>query len=83
MRFECCLGSENGTQNLGPGDFVCAGSCRGDGRCAKRKFSNFDFFFLNILPLKEDESLGMSGMLKKMGGHRLRFGENRRTPKTE
>ena len=41
-----------------------------------RKFSNIDFF-LQMLPLKDDE-LVMSEMQKKkkMGGHRLRFGEN-------
>ena len=41
-------------------------------------------FFVEILPLK-DEALVMSEKLKKMGGHRLRFGENMpgRTPKPE
>ena len=39
-----------------------------------QKFSNIDFF-LQILPLKDDE-LVMSQRKKKMGGHRLRFGEN-------
>ena len=43
-------------------------------RAFARKFSNVEFF-LQILPLKDDE-LVMSQMLKKMGGHRLRFGEN-------
>ena len=39
---------------------------------------------MKILPLKDDE-LVMSEMKKKMGGHRLRFGENvpGRTPKSE
>ena len=39
-------------------------------------FSNIDFF-LEILPLKDDESV-MSEMKKKMGGRQLRLG---RTPK--
>ena len=43
-------------------------------RTFARKLSNFDFF-LQILPLKNDE-LVMSEMQKKMGDHRLRFGEN-------
>ena len=49
-------------------------------RTFARKFSNIDFF-LEILPLKDDELV----MSKKMGGHRLRFGENMpgRTPKSE
>ena len=44
-------------------------------------FSNIDFF-LEILPLKDDE-LVMSENCKKMGGHRICFGENlpRGTPK--
>ena len=48
-------------------------------RTFARKFSNIDFF-LRILPLKDDE-LVMSEM-QKMGGHRLRFGDNMlgRTP---
>ena len=53
-----------------------------DVRTFGRKFSNIDFF-LKILPLKDDE-LVMSEM-KKMGGQRLRFGENMpgETPKSE
>ena len=52
-------------------------------RTLARNFSNIDFF-LKILPLKDDE-LAMSEMLKKIGGHRLRFGKNMlgRTPKSE
>ena len=52
-------------------------------RTFARNFSNIDFF-MKILPLKDDE-LVMSEMQKKMGGHRLRFGENmsRRIPKSE
>ena len=39
-----------------------------------RNFSNIDFC-LKILPLKYDE-LVMPEREKKLGGHRLRFGEN-------
>ena len=52
-------------------------------RTFARKFSNIDFC-LNLLPLKDDE-LVMSEIEKKIGGHRLGFGENMpgRTPKSE
>ena len=54
-----------------------------DLRTFARKFSNIDFF-LKILPVNDDE-LVISEMLKKMGGHRLRFRKNMpgRTPKSE
>ena len=45
-------------------------------------FPNIDFF-VEILPLKDDELVSDVRNVKKMGGHRLRFGENLpgRTPK--
>ena len=47
-----------------------------------RKFSDTDFF-LKTSPLTDDEIV-MSEIYKKMGGHRLRFGENKpgKTPKS-
>ena len=50
-------------------------------RTFARKFSKIDFF-LRILPLKDDELVMSEMQKKKMGGHRLRFGDNMpgRTP---
>ena len=57
---------------------------RHDGLSTSREIFLTLIFFLNILPLKDDE-LVMSEMQKKLGAHRLRFGDNMpgRTPKSE